>query len=1283
MNDVRVLGYRLRESALVSFVASYADFTMQQLKDRSLSISHRHNTYTNWVLTLLLFATLHRPVKDFFCYFRQFHLEKGICIIEDKVTLESRRYGLAPICSLATTQLLQYLKYLEILAKRNLHRKETADLGHAILSILASPNSPELPLFFYIDESGRHVRSIEAEDLQKVWARYIDIPSNEHRRVMASALASRDVPAELIRIALRHEANLRLNFDFTGRWAPLEAVEFLNKEIDSILESWGFSTIPCPLAERSNAKSPIRSAQNPVYTGVFGPLQREADRRKRFNRDTKTVRVALSKSSSINILQKSVLGRADVEALIEIVKIAARNNDASVSGCIAILKRLLAFVRTSRDAKFLLRSHAPIPKIRGNIDPDLIDNGKALAGIRNTFLEYVTDTPWESAKPEKIAAATLVSGILFDEIWDVNVVECLSGQLISGCFRVDNYIYIDAYLKESRRESISRPDYRWHLGELSKALTFRLTNCEGSTDKEAVLFELDSILKQLIPSKLKSARLEHLCNIARDDAFIEMHPLERAYHDTSTGYTELSQIALVRLLTNTDGSACHGSYPTPLAATIKRKHHDSDDATPFQRNSSNAVLHNRINEIFHKIKNAPAIGKKRQRAPRLSTLKRELMALLNAEEWSPAGSALLKWLIDYGEYGTRRKRVPKVSTISTYKSMIAGPLLLHVGNVEISRLTTGSFEALYWAMLHHANPKNLKDYVGRMRDFHDFGVRALGFPNIDWAPFYAKIHLSKDAFRSEVADANIITYQEYQDALELIVKNPERAPLDLCQTAFVLIAEYRFGLRFDEAMGLMLHQVRFNQELSFIMLDVRTNVYIDGKSCSYTRNIPLLTSLTPLEKEIMKRVIHAAKSTWVSTNKSPLLMAREGTSRKLLDDNEISTRINACLREATGDPTVHSHHLRHTWVCAIELRFWEKQYGIEIEELNSIKQGCVFFDERLWGPNHSRPSIIEVYKITGHGDEYTLVSSYLHLGKLFCHFVKKSLEGKQYDAALANVLLISEAVLRKRRSRGGSNTKSIGQPYPLSEREIKRIPKINRSEIVGNEKTNEDKEEKLSVSPVRIDRILYDLALVQGKINELSSLHGVPPLVVEEIVKVGVNVEERTGYNRYKVFQSFVEDLSIQNNNLNIRSENTRLSLFLSQLGEQKGISRLWEDRTFLNFVDIWQRSFTPGKNYITVLDLASVDTIRYGLNALGCYRTEIEIITSSTCQHTVVEQAKKVADHFLQQKSFCPSHVLQSVESRAVGIRFRNLPKDIGTMGTFHRLLFIVSVFVGTEIIH
>ena len=137
------------------------------------------------------------------------------------------------------------------------------------------------------------MRSIEAEDLQKVWARYIDIPSNEHRRVMASALASRDVPAELIRIALRHEANLRLNFDFTGRWAPLEAVEFLNKEIDSILESWGFSTIPCPLAERSNAKSPISSAQNPVYTGVFGPLQREADRRKRFSRDTKTVRDAL------------------------------------------------------------------------------------------------------------------------------------------------------------------------------------------------------------------------------------------------------------------------------------------------------------------------------------------------------------------------------------------------------------------------------------------------------------------------------------------------------------------------------------------------------------------------------------------------------------------------------------------------------------------------------------------------------------------------------------------------------------------------------------------------------------------------------------------------------------------------------------------------------------------------------------------------------------------------------------------------------------------------------
>jgi len=1275
----RIVRYLVQGDYLQNFVRSLLEDVRETLSDNGKTLGEKHNCYVEWVLTLLYFSTAHRPVGDPFCYARQISLEDGWCLIDDKVVEEGRRFRMAPLSATSVKQLRYYYAHLQMLGARLSRDKDNVQLGQSILSVLDCPDRPELPLFFYLNKKGQLVKAkgIGASDVYKKWKKYIDLPRNEGRRSLASALKDNGVESELIRVLLGHEDGLDPHFNYLSRWSPRDAMRTLSAEVGDVQEFWGFKAISSFLQNKISARKYRPSGIVHVYE--FGPEKRENARKKLAIEEDTLVRNLIDDIKLKSRGQK--LTETNVNRIIEKVVLMAEKKKLNPSRCLRLVYQYLRKEQglLNKEAGKTVKKRIPIVKPLGKVHEGLVVEYRDLKRAREAFFQIIADSHFSGLSGSEKIAFISISAVLMDYLVSKKVFHQMVAELPESIYKIGGAVVGDFFLSDVKRSHFNSPFYRWMPSGFSRALLLQMYSgqADASTlDDQEFIQKQRAILKLLFPHiKVAGDREEYLFRIVQSGLFINKHPLIRAYYEPKSGYTSLPIVTLERLVKERKLATSFFINQEKKAFTLPSSIRIDSEGKGLKE--SNNRLYEEFVRIFTEARNTPISGNNRHKKQIKKVIRKEVLDLLGSAKWTVAGEALLRWLVELCEKGTHHKENLAFSTINKYVFIIAKPLLEQARDTNILVMGEVCFERLYVRMASYSKADSAYA-IDRMREFHRFCEDRYSVPNLDWGVIYSEAHIDQKGFNKALkADANILSAEEYSAALSMLVGNANRAPLYDCQLGFCLIMGYRFGLRIDEVFSLLERQVCFNDTLTAIQVAPKTNIYGDGKSESFSRNIPLLFELEELEKGIFQRVLDAAVKQLRETGDLVFLMAHEGESRGLLGKQEVSKQLGECLKIVTGDETLRFHHLRHTWATSIGVSVVEMIEGKASYFLGRCQQGKIANKDqmrRLLGVG--RPSIEGICKIMGHANIDTFIASYLHCLEYSQPAFESLNDRKLANRALTQVLGVADAVLRKRYSR--LKYEGNDSIFPLTSREFKCFPEAKvetSSRQFEGEEIKPEMGKKISLTV--LNRILLDYRDIRGNSADYSARYGLSEGKVLSVLEQAVDLEIRSAYESYRLNDIVNEENPMLDVNTN-RSENKRFNEYVSSLEIIDDGEGLQPDQMLRSFVGIWVWGYCPGKGYFIVRSAKDLNIVREGMARLGM-GVSVELIVGSDSQKKNLEMLGLANAKIKTIASFSPGKIKFKPAVNAVfGVRLLGLPAKLKTMGTFHRFMFLLSLYVG-----
>ncbi len=345
---------------------------------------------------------------------------------------------------------------------------------------------------------------------------------------------------------------------------------------------------------------------------------------------------------------------------------------------------------------------------------------------------------------------------------------------------------------------------------------------------------------------------------------------------------------------------------------------------------------------------------------------------------------LANWCIALIRKGGRVKSRLTISTISTYLSNIAKPLIIHehmMGELEVT--SVGEWEKLYETVLNASKSSASRIRTqNRLRDFHHYLTSAYAIPPIE---------LEADQQQQHRVDVNIITPAEYCRAIEMIISSEQDRPFKIMQI-LALILGYRLGLRRSECASLLIHDIAYLTDQTGISGEVivRANSFHSGKSYSATRRLPLWL-LMPEEREFLIDWVQERRNQAMTrTADKQLLFCRDGEGSSLLEDSMLFRPIQIALKTVSGDKSLRYHHLRHSFISFTLLRLLESKPNALLESTWSTDDnGHIAMPNedvdlsKLAGlPPQHRPSRKRLWLLAlwaGHASPDETLSSYSHL----------------------------------------------------------------------------------------------------------------------------------------------------------------------------------------------------------------------------------------------------------------------------------------------------------------
>jgi len=419
-----VPGYYPTEESIREFVETITRDTKSVINSLQHPVSARHNVFTDYVVSLLLFATGHRPVTDPFCYLTDIDLDNGWLLIDDKVVAENRRFRLACLPEIARKQLRHYLNHLQDLATLLQKRKEPQKAtGYAIGRLFSGNRSQVLPLFFHLSEDLTRTRSITREHIQHHWSNYWSAPPNFGRRFIATKLGELGISAQKVRIQLGHADSVDYPLGRNSTTIPRRAMEELSIHLDSIMTSAGWKVLS--YRRRTNQHFSTNSPKKLSFSGIhssptLGPEQRYRDRMNRLKQDKTIVQKCI-----VDVFPRGIPEhpeREQLDGLVAKVRRAAEAEEARVSRCLLFLYRELKRLRLKGKEFGNFRQVIVIPEEGSPFNRNTVADYRLLIETRKRFIEHLANSQ-KNQSPTSLElrlAELTISAALFGKLTQKN-----------------------------------------------------------------------------------------------------------------------------------------------------------------------------------------------------------------------------------------------------------------------------------------------------------------------------------------------------------------------------------------------------------------------------------------------------------------------------------------------------------------------------------------------------------------------------------------------------------------------------------------------------------------------------------------------------------------------------------------------------------------------------------------------------------------------------------------------------------------------------------------------
>lgn len=408
------------------------------------------------------------------------------------------------------------------------------------------------------------------------------------------------------------------------------------------------------------------------------------------------------------------------------------------------------------------------------------------------------------------------------------------------------------------------------------------------------------------------------------------------------------------------------SVPLPLA-TLARKYGAIDLPQPPARTHKSFEFHGlhrqeAVAQLKTLLESALADQGKakgsRSRSVDKAAIHRQIEFLGKIEE--PGLARLgIQWLAKMLRNGGKRKAKLAESTITTYfttfKRLVASLALRPITTIMEEEL-----EQLYRDLLVDTPTQSRQRAYACLRALHEVGEAEIGLPDVEWLPIIRGLDLG-----TPTVDANIVYQREVDQALALLdaasASDPLHAPLAALCLGLMWCSKARIGEAWRLRVGDVLNEY----------LLIRNTAHGTTKSSAGVRTVPRTGTAWDDLNARLELALERARGL-CDDPRTPLLCSPEKPTEPV-SRRRIEELIGWALRTATGDPTVRTHHLRHSRATlTFEAVVWQGY------ESRSWMEGAPLRQAMLGEVDPTRRALQAVALCTGHAHPETTLGVYVH-----------------------------------------------------------------------------------------------------------------------------------------------------------------------------------------------------------------------------------------------------------------------------------------------------------------
>lgn len=1278
MNEPPVVGFYPSAKTLQILIAESIHHVENSIRNRA-SLAERHNAFTDYCLLLLFFSTGHRPILDSFQSIDKFDLEEKWLLICDKVIAEERAWRLVALPTLAAQQITTYLNYLPKLAAWIAQEDSGSSIANEIQR-LAFGDNKDMPLFFYLKPDLRSWQQVKPTDLKSRCNDFWPLPLNFSRRIVANELLERCQRTDWVQIQLGHMDGIDHPLGRTSTQSVRDTLTNIRLHIDAAVEDQGWKLIKAPL--RMPGFGPIAHTvlTEEIRRVPLGDKLRSNKRKKQQQVAADLIRNitnGFTKNNPINNLTSDQFN----ELIMEIISQSTKEGVSS-NRCLRLFYRYIS--RVARHSGAFYRQ-ARIRTIELEASPFLeesVSEYKELIVIRNKFLLYLDKQGRAEIEPNRATriAEIIIASALFSGIADQRRLRALHVALSSAIYRLEDYLFVDIPLKKAA----DRPVFRLFPEPISSELIiglYKLPIGKRLPGEQSIIGAIKRVLRQA--GKESSKPYDTLSKLSSTGLTFEVPGYVASVLQGKNPSVSLPLAPFTRVVTNK--SLVIPAEDMDQSSTPQKQTWAPDIryATSQPHPGEPAEFISTLNEAITTSWKIDLTGNKNPSTKRKQNLSAELRnRFRNASSWSCLSLCIVSWAAHLCRFGTINLTDLAYSTIDTYVRIVSKPLTKLVKFKDFLSLDDIAFEELYARALLF-KPASQRSYLaGRLLEFHHFLVEHYGVEMPDWSALLATTGTKSE---QTYADANFVTFEEYQLALKCIKRDNQLTELNKIQYSALVIFGYRFNLRFSEAYHLQYRDIQYDDALNEMYLVIRNDIFGEVKSQAGSRIIPLLENLTDMEREILRGIIAFGYSIFENDPLAPL-MAATPESRTLISRDKAAPYLNTLLRQITGDNSLRFHHLRHGWATRT-VNYMDATGRMHLSD-NSPSFIETFITDDAWtqfvGTEPNGHPLRSISTAIGHADEFTTVASYVHCIDMVSAKIHAMLSPKITDHASAYCLQAAHATIRRRRSRqhkNGNNTlaanKRIAKKIPTPSVEVK-----DRTEPCVFSATPYQKQQ---LSLLELELLLRRYGTTVASVEKISHQLFIDKHSAENSISIAGKIERDSGYTRYG-FENRIKDPLLNTSSATYTQprfnhlENTRTSQLIGDINPKILGMNQDEQKTLIKGLNVWARTYRPASHSNTVTELTELNWL------LSAYRILLPDVTYSLLAGSdVIENPDFQAIAASYSCEILEAAVPLALEKSKMRrharaeLKIHAADSSVGTVQTFHRLIFILAVALAT----